>query len=164
MKQLGTKSARFYGLSWVLTRTLYTLLTILSVFFGGLTWMTLGGQAAVFGGLLCAVGVLLLLVPIRIRIGEAGISLRWLWVARRIPLEEVEALSFYDEVQWGRYREIGLRIELRNGVFYLPMRYHDRLAFWVRDPAKEAKLAVACLRVFKPEESTPRSGSRSLGK
>jgi hypothetical protein len=137
---LGT-IATFHGLSWVLIRPAYAALVLLLLLVGGLvSWHAgTGGMVAI------VIGLVLFALPTRIQTGLDGVSLRWLWVRRFISYEEIEHVTCYDEVQMGRWREIGLRIGLRSGTLYLPMAYHDRLAFWRRDPGRDAELARAWL-------------------
>lgn len=145
LRQLGPDTTQVHGLSWILTRPLYTLATALGVLFGGLAGLAVAGPWGDAGGVLALIGALLFVVPTRIRVSPDGISFRWLWITRHVALAEIADIAVYDDTQWLRFREIGLRIVLRDRVDHVPMRYHDRLAFWVRQPAQDAEMLVACV-------------------
>jgi hypothetical protein len=86
-----------------------------------------GTLAAIFGpapwsivaGVLAILAALAFVVPGRLRVGPDALTLSWLWTTRTVPLEEIEVVTRYEErVSW----VVGLRIDLRSGVLFVPMR------------------------------------------
>jgi hypothetical protein len=132
-----------------------------------------GGLAAVFGpapwssvaGVLALLAALAFVVPGRLRIGEDSITLRWLWTERTVPLDEIKVVTRYQErVSW----VVGLRLDLRSGVFLVPMRSPIGMAqlYWFLPKhvwsSQEVDLAVEVIE-HAVEEHAHRLAAVQLG-
>src|SRR5262249_13813835 len=131
-----------------------------------------GGLAAVFGpapwssvaGVLALLAALAFVVPGHLRVGEDSITLRWLWTERTVPLDEIKVVTRYQErVSW----VVGLRIDLRSGVLFVPMRSPAGMAqlYWFLSKSTwgsaEIDLAVETIGHAVEERSRRLAAGRS---
>jgi len=84
----------------------------LAALFAPAPWSIVAGVLALLAGLA-------FVVPGRLRVGPESVTLHWLWTVRTVPLAEIESVTGYEErVSW----VVGLRLDLRSGVLFVPMR------------------------------------------
>lgn len=163
MRKPAKTAADFHGLSWVFARPANAIAVLLGVPLVGLACWSVGGLGRTICYLVCALGLGVFVLPTRIHVGTEGVALRWLWVKRLLDYRDIESVNSYDERQWGRWREIGLRIELRSGVLYLPMRLHDRMvSLLTPDPMRATEAALTSI-LFHKDSAAAAAAAPGLG-
>lgn len=114
----------FYGLSWLLTRNVFTIAALILIAAAMFVGLTTGPPHTFIGQGLAGIGVLMFLVPTRIRVGARGISLRWLWFGRFIGYDAIDDVAVYQHTHVWNWFESGLWIRTSAGSLRLPIRLH----------------------------------------